>query len=84
MMSIPGMRDRTIPINSMSKTYRSRVGEWVGFLLVPKSRNLSGKFTIFFTVGAAAPLQQAGVTALASGPVLYRSGLRVRRQRICC
>jgi aspartate/methionine/tyrosine aminotransferase len=64
MMSIPGMRDRTILINSMSKTY-SVTGWRVGWVLAcPEITQSVRKVHDFLTVGAAAPLQQAGVTAL--------------------
>ena len=64
MMTLPGMRERTILINSMSKTYAVtgwRVG-WV--LAVPDITESVRKVHDFLTVGAAAPLQEAGVVAL--------------------
>ena len=64
IMSLPGMRDRCILVNSMSKTY-SVTGWRVGWVLAPP--DLTGsirKVHDFLTVGAAAPLQQAGVLAL--------------------
>ena len=62
--TIPGMRDRTILINSMSKTY-SVTGWRVGWVLAaPDLTESIRKVHDFLTVGAAAPLQQAGVTAL--------------------
>ncbi len=64
MMHIPGMRDRTILINSMSKTY-SVTGWRVGWVLAsPDLTNSIRKVHDFLTVGAPAPLQQAGVVAL--------------------
>jgi aspartate/methionine/tyrosine aminotransferase len=64
MMQIPGMRDRTILINSMSKTY-SVTGWRVGWVLAhPDLTDSIRKVHDFLTVGAAAPLQQAGVVAL--------------------
>jgi aspartate/methionine/tyrosine aminotransferase len=64
MMTLPGMRDRTISINSMSKTY-SVTGWRVGWVLAaPDLTNSIRKVHDFLTVGAAAPLQQAGVLAL--------------------
>jgi aminotransferase len=65
MMSIPGMRNRSILINSMSKTYAVtgwRVG-WV--LAAPDLTDSIRKVHDFLTVGAAAPLQEAGAVALA-------------------
>jgi aminotransferase len=64
MMTIPGMRDRTILINSMSKTY-SVTGWRVGWVLArPDITESVRKVHDFLTVGAAAPLQEAGVVAL--------------------
>jgi aminotransferase len=62
--SIEGMADRTVTINSLSKTY-SVTGWRVGWAISP--RQLTGairKVHDFLTVGAAAPLQEAGVAAL--------------------
>jgi aminotransferase len=64
IMALPGMRDRTILVNSMSKTY-SVTGWRVGWVLAsPDLTNSIRKVHDFLTVGAAAPLQQAGVLAL--------------------
>ena len=64
IMSIDGMRQRSILVNSMSKTY-SVTGWRVGWVLAaPDLTNSIRKVHDFLTVGAAAPLQQAGVVAL--------------------
>ncbi len=64
MMTIPGMRDRTLLVNSMSKTY-SVTGWRVGWVLAsPDITESVRKVHDFLTVGAAAPLQAAGVVAL--------------------
>jgi aminotransferase len=64
MMQIPGMRDRTILVNSMSKTY-AVTGWRVGWVLAsPDLSDSIRKVHDFLTVGAAAPLQQAGAVAL--------------------
>ena len=64
MAQIPGMRDRTIVINGMSKTY-SVTGWRVGWALAPpETTQAIRKVHDFLTVGAAAPLQQAGALAL--------------------
>jgi aspartate/methionine/tyrosine aminotransferase len=64
MARIDGMRDRTIVINGMSKTY-SVTGWRVGWAIAPAEATQSiRKVHDFLTVGAAAPLQQAGVLAL--------------------
>jgi aminotransferase len=62
--SLPGMRERTITINSMSKTY-SVTGWRVGYAIAsPQITPAIRKMHDFLTVRAAAPLQQAGITAL--------------------
>ena len=63
--TIDGMADRTITLNGLSKTY-SVTGWRVGWTISPPS--LTGairKVHDFLTVGAAAPLQEAGAAALA-------------------
>jgi len=62
--TIEGMADRTVTINGLSKTY-SVTGWRVGWTISPPS--LTGairKVHDFLTVGAAAPLQEAGAVAL--------------------
>ena len=83
--TIDGMADRTVTINSLSKTY-SVTGWRVGWTISPPS--LTGairKVHDFLTVGAAAPLQEAGVAALGV-PDAYYIGLadsyRLRRDRL--
>jgi len=64
MAQIEGMRDRTIVINGLSKTY-SVTGWRVGWVLAPPEPTQPiRKVHDFLTVGAAAPLQQAGASAL--------------------
>jgi aspartate/methionine/tyrosine aminotransferase len=64
MASLEGMRERTIVINGMSKTY-SVTGWRVGWAIAPPEATQSiRKVHDFLTVGAAAPLQQAGAFAL--------------------
>jgi aminotransferase len=78
--SIEGMSDRTVTINSLSKTY-SVTGWRVGWAISPPA--LTGairKVHDFLTVGAAAPLQEAGVVAL-SVPDAYYSDLARAYQR---
>lgn len=71
MARIDGMRDRTIVINGMSKTY-SVTGWRVGWALAPpETTQAIRKVHDFLTVGAAAPLQQAGAIALKSPPAYY-------------
>jgi aspartate/methionine/tyrosine aminotransferase len=70
--SLPGMRERSVLVNSMSKTY-SVTGWRVGWVLAaPDLTDSIRKVHDFLTVGAAAPLQQAGVTALGLGEDYYQ------------
>jgi len=78
--TLPGMRERTVLVNSMSKTY-SVTGWRVGFVLAaPDLTDSIRKVHDFLTVGAAAPLQQAGVVAL-SLPDSYYKKLSVEYQK---
>jgi aminotransferase len=62
--ALPGMRERTVIVNSMSKTY-SVTGWRVGYCIAPPDiTNAVRKVHDFLTVGAAAPLQAAGAYAL--------------------
>jgi aspartate/methionine/tyrosine aminotransferase len=71
MARIDGMRERTIVINGMSKTY-SVTGWRVGWALAPpETTQAIRKVHDFLTVGAAAPLQQAGASALRSPKAYY-------------
>jgi aspartate/methionine/tyrosine aminotransferase len=75
MMTLPGMRDRTVLVNSMSKSY-SVTGWRVGWVLAsPDLTDSIRKVHDFLTVGAAAPLQEAGAVAL-SLPQDYYAKLR--------
>ena len=63
-ITLPGLRDRSILVNSMSKTF-SVTGWRVGWVIAtPDLTDSIRKVHDFLTVGAAAPLQQAGVMAL--------------------
>jgi aspartate/methionine/tyrosine aminotransferase len=76
MASLDGMADRTVTINSISKTF-SVTGWRVGWTLAPP--DVTGairKVHDFLTVGAAAPLQAAAAVALSS-PSSYYEGLAV-------
>ncbi len=62
--SLDGMQDRTVTINSLSKTY-SLTGWRVGWAIAsPPLSDAIRKVHDFLTVGAAAPLQEAAVVAL--------------------
>ena len=85
MATLPGMRERTITINAMSKTY-SVTGWRVGYAIAPPPvTNAIRKMHDFLTVGAAAPLQQAGATALRLPESYYQNlcaGYNARRERM--
>jgi aspartate/methionine/tyrosine aminotransferase len=85
MARIDGMRDRTIVINGMSKTY-SVTGWRVGWALAPpETTQAIRKVHDFLTVGAAAPLQQAGALALKSAQSYYdklASTYAAKRERL--
>jgi aminotransferase len=64
MATVEGMRDRTVTINSLSKSY-SVTGWRVGWAIAsPFLTAAIRKVHDFLTVGAAAPLQAAGAVAL--------------------
>jgi aspartate/methionine/tyrosine aminotransferase len=71
MAQLEGMRERTLVVNSMSKTY-SVTGWRVGYVLAPADiTSAVRKVHDFLTVGAAAPLQRAGAYALRLPPEYY-------------
>ncbi len=62
--TLPGMEERTVTINGLSKTY-SVTGWRVGYILAnPELTGAIRKVHDFLTVGAPAPLQRAGVAAM--------------------
>src|SRR5271163_1037554 len=85
LASLDGMRDRTITINGLSKSY-SVTGWRVGWAVAPPAiTNAIRKVHDFLTVGAPAPLQEAGAAAL-SLPASYYQELadryRARRDHL--
>mgnify|MGYP002081782241 CR=1 FL=1 len=71
MATIQGMRDRTVVVNSLSKTY-SVTGWRVGYCIAPPDiTSAIRKVHDFLTVGAANPLQRAGAYALGLPPSYY-------------
>ncbi len=71
--TLPGMADRTVTINALSKTY-SVTGWRVGWTIAsPELTAGIRKVHDFLTVGAAAPLQEAGAIALAFPDPYYRT-----------
>ena len=71
MANIDGMRERTVVVNSMSKTY-SVTGWRVGYCIAPPDiTSAIRKVHDFLTVGAANCLQHAGAYALSLPPSYY-------------
>lgn len=85
MAAIDGMRDRTITINALSKTY-CVTGWRVGWTIAAPEVSASiRKVHDFLTVGAAAPLQEAGARAMEFPASYYEKLSRdyaVRRERL--
>jgi aminotransferase len=83
--TLDGMRDRTITINGLSKTY-SVTGWRVGYTIgPPEITQAIRKVHDFLTVGAAAPLQEAGVRALRMPRAYYdhlQTDYLARRNRL--
>jgi aspartate/methionine/tyrosine aminotransferase len=83
--SLEGMGERTVTINGLSKSY-SVTGWRVGWTVAPPAiTNAIRKVHDFLTVGAPAPLQEAGAIALGLPASYYQSlaeGYRKRRDRL--
>jgi aminotransferase len=72
MATVEGMADRTVTINSVSKTF-SVTGWRVGWAVAPPDlTDAIRKVHDFLTVGAAAPLQAAAAAALASPDAYFQ------------
>ena len=86
MATIDGMADRTVTINGLSKTF-SVTGWRVGWAIAPSDLATPiRKMHDFLTVGAPAPLQEAGVAALSMPESYYTemaAGYARRRQVMC-
>jgi aspartate/methionine/tyrosine aminotransferase len=82
MATLPGMRDRTITVSGLSKTF-SVTGWRIGTIIAPP--DLTGairKVHDFLTVGAPAPLQDACAVGLESfGPEYYSGMVAAYRAR---
>jgi aminotransferase len=85
LATIPGMADRTVSINSMSKTY-SVTGWRVGWVIAAPDLSVGVRRAHdFLTVGAAAPLQEAATVAMAMPDGYYEAlvaGYRERRDTL--
>ncbi len=72
MATLPGMRERTIICNSLSKTY-SITGWRLGYVIAPPEiTERIKKVHDFLTVGAAAPLMEAACVGLEFGDAYYQ------------
>ena len=72
LASLDGMKDFTVTINSLSKTY-SVTGWRVGWAIAPESMTSAiRKVHDFLTVGAPAPLQRAGACAIRLPEKFYK------------
>jgi aminotransferase len=84
--SLPGMRDQTITVNSISKTY-SLTGWRVGWAIASEQLTASiRKVHDFLTVGAPHPLQEAAAIALRMDRTYYQtlaSEYEKRRDFLC-
>jgi len=85
MASLEGMSERTVTINGLSKSY-SVTGWRVGWAVAPPAiTNAIRKVHDFLTVGAPAPLQEAGAAALGLPRAYYENlanGYLARRDRL--
>jgi aminotransferase len=85
MAALDGMQERTITINGLSKSY-SVTGWRVGWAVGPPHiTNAIRKVHDFLTVGAPAPLQEAGAAALSLPPAYYNKlaeGYGTRRDHL--
>jgi len=81
MAALKGMRERTVVISGVSKTY-SVTGWRVGWCLAPVALSAAiRKVHDFLTVGAPAPLQEAAAVALGSKPDYYAALAANYRER---
>ena len=81
LATLPGMGERTVSIHSMSKTY-SVTGWRIGWTIASPVLSLGiRRVHDFLTVGAAAPLQAAAVTALCFPDAYYGDLLAGYRER---
>ena len=70
-IALPGLRERTVMISGLSKTF-SVTGWRLGYAIAPPEiTNAIRKVHDFLTVGAPAPLQEGAASALRSTPEYY-------------
>ncbi len=86
LASFPGMRERTVTISGLSKTF-SCTGWRLGYAIAPPEESVAiRKVHDFLTVGAPAPLQEAGAVGMAFGAEYYNQmahDYRARREILC-
>jgi aminotransferase len=81
LATIPGMADRTISIDALSKTF-SVTGWRVGWVVASPELSVGvRKVHDFLTVGAAAPLQAAGTVAMSMPDAYFASLAAAYRER---
>jgi aminotransferase len=86
LASLDGMRERSVTVGGMSKTY-SVTGWRVGTMLAPpRLTDAFRQIHDFVSIGAAAPLQEAGAVAYRMPREYYTklaAGYQARRDRLC-
>jgi aminotransferase len=86
LASLDGMRERSVTVGGMSKTY-SVTGWRVGTILAPpRLAHAFRQIHDFVSIGAAAPLQEAGATAYRLPRSYYdrlSADYQARRDRLC-
>src|SRR2546430_2226004 len=86
MATTPGMRERTITISGLSKTF-SCTGWRLGYAIAPAEQTAAiRKVHDFLTVGAPAPLQAAGAVGMHFDPDYFNHlamDYRSRRTALC-
>jgi aspartate/methionine/tyrosine aminotransferase len=86
LATFPGMRERTVTISGLSKTF-SCTGWRMGFAIAPPAESVAiRKVHDFLTVGAPAPLQQAGAVGMAFDADYYNKmalDYRSKREILC-
>ena len=80
-MTLPGLRERTVMISGLSKTF-SITGWRIGYAIAPPDITAAiRKVHDFLTVGAPAPLQEGAVAALELEPSYYAEMQREYQRR---
>lgn len=81
LAALDGMRERTVVVNSLSKTY-SVTGWRVGYVIAPPEiTSAIRKVHDFLTVGAANPLQHAGAYALNLPSAYYENLQKIYQEK---